>query len=145
MLVLPRLFAFLCVASVLSCATKGSGPSPGASATASSTDARVELVNTKWGLLTTNGSRDGRVIQFQKADNGEYHGLLIRLGQILPTTVGAYEGAVLMELTPGPTPNLYKGISRRPGKDYTEATFSVSRDGETLKSSVDDSPWMRVR
>src|SRR5205814_8976129 len=97
----------------------------------------------RWKVLTSEGSIDGRIIEIRRMPNGHYLAKLVDKGRLLGAVVGAYPGAVVMDFVPAKGANLYVGMYIPVGGEAMDATFSVAANGQELKSNREDYPWVR--
>jgi hypothetical protein len=102
-----------------------------------------DLAGTRWKLPMVQGARDGRTIEFRPAGTQGYRAVLTKVGMQLQKVVGAYEGAVMMELIADRSPGTFRGVEQIPGQDLREVTCSLSASGEEMKCSNEDWIWMR--
>jgi hypothetical protein len=107
-------------------------------------DGQVDIDNSRWKVLTSEGGIDGRTMEIHREGNGHYVAKLLDKGRQLGAVVGAYPGAVLMDFVPASGVNLYTGLFTQLGEVAIAATFSVAANGQELKSNREDYPWMRI-
>jgi hypothetical protein len=104
---------------------------------------QVDIDNSHWKVITSEGGLDGRMIEIKHQPNGHYVAKLIDKGRLLSTTVAAYPGVVVMDFVPASGVNLYAGTYTPIGGVAMDATFSVAANGQELKSNQEDYPWRR--
>lgn len=100
---------------------------------------------TVWKMTTNNGTFDGQTVKFEKKGN-----MIVAswtdVGRLLRNNTAAHPGVWVFELfLPPVSENTYRGIYRPAGGMESEATFSVSGDGELLRCSLMESNWFRQR
>jgi hypothetical protein len=129
------------LAMSLSAGACATGPGPAGAGMPAITKA-ADLPGTKWKLPISGSKRDGRVIEFKRGERG-YNAVLTKVGDQLDKVVGAYEGAVIMELVPDQATRTFTGIHHGPGHDEANVTCSLSASGDELKCNNEDWAWVR--
>jgi hypothetical protein len=106
-------------------------------------DGVVDIDNSRWKVLTSEGNIDGRTVEIHRMANGHYVAKLVDTGRLLGGTVGAYPGAVVMDFVPAKGVNVYVGAFTPVGGEAMDATFSIAANGQEPKSNREDYPWVR--